>query len=122
MISYNRWSFLTGIFYLGMMFSRSLHVPVLISEFFLFGCIRSYLQHAGSLLQHMGSLAVACRLSSAACVILVPQPGLEHIFPALQGRFLSTGPPEKYTLYCYIKIFRGTPTHPTGRDNVTFFK
>ena len=27
-----------------------------------------------------------------ACRILVPQPGIEPISPALQGRFLATGP------------------------------
>ena len=37
-----------------------------------------------------------CRLSfSVACGILVPQPGIKPAFPALQGRFLTTGPPAK---------------------------
>ena len=47
------------------------------------------------------SLVVAFRLLSCgiqayllcvACGILVPQPGIELVSPALQGRFLITGP------------------------------
>ena len=30
-----------------------------------------------------------------ACEILVPQPGIEPLSPALEGRFLTTGPPGK---------------------------
>ena len=33
--------------------------------------------------------------SSAACGLLVPQPRIKPISPALQGRFLTTGPPGK---------------------------
>jgi hypothetical protein len=33
---------------------------------------------------------------SAACRILVSQPGIELEFPALQGRVLTTGPPGKF--------------------------
>ena len=29
------------------------------------------------------------------CGILVPQPGIEPMSPALESRFLTTGPPEK---------------------------
>ena len=32
---------------------------------------------------------------SVACGTLVPQPGVKPVSPALQGRFLTTGPPEK---------------------------
>ena len=32
---------------------------------------------------------------SAACGILVPPPGIEPASPALEGRFLTTGPPGK---------------------------
>ena len=32
---------------------------------------------------------------STACGILVPQPGMEPVSSALQGRFLTTGPPRK---------------------------
>ena len=31
----------------------------------------------------------------ATCGILVPQPGIEPTAPAMQGRFLTTGPPKK---------------------------
>ena len=56
------------------------------------GCIRSQLQHMGSLLQCTDSLVGTHRLSCpVACGILVPQPGIEPKSPALQGRFLTTG-------------------------------
>ena len=66
--------------------------------------------------EHAGSGAVACGLSScgawaleclgsvvavlglscsATCVILVPWPGIEPTSPALEGGFLTTGPPGK---------------------------
>ena len=49
------------------------------------------------------TLAVALKLSSVAnglgcskaCGILAPRPGIELSSPVLQGRFLTTGPPEK---------------------------
>ena len=45
--------------------------------------------------EHMTSVAAARGLSFfAACGILVPQPETESMSPALQGRFLTTGPPE----------------------------
>ena len=38
----------------------------------------------------VGSVAVALRLSyPLACGILAPQPGIEALCPALQGRFLT---------------------------------
>ena len=41
----------------------------------------------------------ASRLSCPeACGILVPRPGMEPTSPALEGGFLTTGPPEKYHL------------------------
>ena len=44
-------------------------------------------------MQHTGSLVVACRLSCpVACGILVPRSGIELASPALEGRFLITGP------------------------------
>ena len=43
------------------------------------------------------SLVVVCQLSyPGACVILVPQPGIESTFPALEGRFSTTGSSEKF--------------------------
>ena len=35
------------------------------------------------------------QVSVAACGILVPRPGMEPVFPALAGRFLTPGPPGK---------------------------
>ena len=41
-------------------------------------------------------LVVARGLSCpVACGILVPQPGIEPTSPAVEGRFLTTGPPGK---------------------------
>ena len=91
---------------------------------FIFGCIRSQVQHTGSSLQHAGSfvgihrlfIAVRGLLSScgawaaermgsvvaahglscpAACGLLVSRPGIKCTSPALEGRFLTTGPPGK---------------------------
>ena len=43
---------------------------------------------------HTDSLVVALGFScSKACGILVPQPGIKLASPALQGGFLTTGPP-----------------------------
>ena len=42
------------------------------------------------------SLVVACRFSCPeVCGILVPQPGIKPMSPALEGGFLTIGPPEK---------------------------
>ena len=38
-----------------------------------------------------------------ACGILVPQPGMEPMSPALEGRFLTTGPPGKSLEYFFFK-------------------
>ena len=55
--------------------------------FFFFGCARS-------LLQHVDSLVVVCKLScSTAQGILVPQLGTKPASPVSEGRFLTTGPP-----------------------------
>ena len=66
-------------------------------------CVRSQSCHTGSSLHHAGLLlwrtdsfvvARGHRLScSSACGILVSRPGIEPPSPALQGRFLTTGPP-----------------------------
>ena len=59
------------------------------------------------------SLVVVCGLQSAwvqlfscpvACGILVPPPGIEPASPALEGRFLTTGPPGK-SLYNLLKRY-----------------
>ena len=59
-------------------------------------------------LQYKDTLVLTCRLESAGLVgeahglicseargILVPWPGIEPMFPAFQGGFLTSGPPEK---------------------------
>ena len=46
--------------------------------------------------EHVGSVSVEPGLSCvAACGILVPWPVIEPVSPALEGRFLTTEPPEK---------------------------
>lgn len=58
-------------------------------DLFIFGYAVSWLPHADP-------LVVASRLSCpAACKILIPQPGIKYLSPALKGRFLTTGPPGK---------------------------
>ena len=46
--------------------------------------------------ERVGSVVVARGLSCpVACGIFVPSPGIEPTPPALEGRFLTTGPPGK---------------------------
>ena len=66
--------------------------------------------HALSSLQHLGSVVALLGLSClVACVILPPQPGAEPMFPALEGRFLTTGLPGKslmlQALYHQVCLF-----------------
>ena len=57
----------------------------------------------GLLLWLAGLVVVACQLSyPAACGMLVPRPGIELASPALEGRFLTTGPPGK-SLRFFVK-------------------
>ena len=55
----------------------------------------------GSLLCHLGKLVVGLGVGalgltcSTICGILVPQQGIKPLSPALQGEFLTTGPPSK---------------------------
>ncbi|XP_043330359.1 phosphoinositide 3-kinase regulatory subunit 6 isoform X3 [Cervus canadensis] len=42
--------------------------------------------------------------SSSACGILVPQPGIEPMSSALQGGFLTTGPPEKSPIQTFLVV------------------
>ena len=46
-------------------------------------------EHAGSV------IAVSGLICPMACGVLVPWPGIEPTFPALEGRFVTTGPPGK---------------------------
>ena len=70
-------------------------------------------------LRHTGfSLVAAHRLSCpTVCGILVPWPGIEPTSPALEGRFLTTGPPGKSLVLLYLLLpilLRGLliPTQP----------
>ena len=52
------------------------------------------------------SLVVVPGLSCPeACGILVPRPGIEPGPPALEGRFLTTGPPGKSHQYYLERVF-----------------
>ena len=52
----------------------------------------------------MDSIVIMCRLScSTACGILDPGPGIEPASTVLQGRFLTTRPPEKSHL-CIVFV------------------
>ena len=54
--------------------------------FLIFGCIRSYSWHAGSLMAHR----LSCPTAHAN---LAPQPGIKPPPSALEGGFSITGPP-----------------------------
>ena len=73
----------------------------------LFVAERRLLSSCGAqALEHGGSVAAARRLSCpGACGILVPRPGIEPAFPALEGGFLTTGPPGKSLLFVFLKNF-----------------
>ena len=93
--------------------------PVLINLFCCTGCIRSSLQHTGSSLHHVGSFHCSTHSScgmqahqlwhscSVACRILVSQPRIEPMSPALQGTFLTTGPqqsPYQWSLFLHMAL------------------
>ena len=69
------------------------------------------MQNAGSLLWCAGSPVVARRLSFCMCGlscplvygILVPWPGIKHSFWALEGGFLTSGPPGKLWLFVVLR-------------------
>ena len=51
-----------------------------------------------------GSVVVICGLScSAVCGTLFPYPGIKPVSPALQGRFLTTGPAEKSLIHIVVQ-------------------
>ena len=53
--------------------------------------------------EHMGSVVAARGLSCpAACGILVPRPGIKPASPALEGGFLTTGPPGKSQIFIVL--------------------
>ena len=71
-------------------------------------------------LRRTSSIVVVCGLSCpTACRILVPPPGIEPTFPALEGGFFTTGPPGKslspFTLICSPQTSR------SERLGLTFF-
>ena len=56
-------------------------------------------------LEYTGSAVAACGLSCpVACGMLVPWPGMESTSPALEGEFLTTGPPGKSRVVCFFDI------------------
>ena len=64
--------------------------------FIYLGCAGSMLQTQALCCAVQTSLAVARGLSCPmACGILVPQPGIEPMSPALEGGFFMSGPPGK---------------------------
>ena len=84
-------------------------------------CIYVYIPLAGSapsrgmrglLLWPTGSVMVVCRLiCSAACGILGLQRGIEPVFPALQGRFLTTAPPRNFLILIFKWRIIALPCH-----------
>ena len=71
------------------------------SSFFFFGYTESSSQCRGLFLVAMPGLRfdTACRILVPWCGILVPWPGIEPMSPALEGRFLTTGAPEKSCIF-----------------------
>ena len=63
------------------------------------------LHHLDPLLWWEGSVVVAYGLSGLACGILVPWPGIEPAYPALQGGFLATGPLGKSLMFFFYLYF-----------------
>ena len=56
------------------------------------------------LLHHTDSQLAVCKLSTCfvTCEILVPYPGIEPVSPALQGGFITTGPPGKSLCFIFM--------------------
>ena len=61
---------------------------------YLFGCVGSWLEHAGSSLHHVGSFTAVHRLAVACGLSCSMARGIKPESPALQGGFLSTGSSE----------------------------
>ena len=60
-------------------------------------------------LEHVCSVVSVCRLSCpTACVILVSQPGIKNMSPAMEGAFLTTGPPGKSQGCTIFKVLVGS--------------
>ena len=76
--------------------------------------------------RHAGSLVVAWTQEfwcwaycPAARGILVPQPGLESIVPALEGRLLTSGPPGKSLEFVPSTIRQGKKTCRLERNKLS---
>ena len=74
---------------------------------YLFGCIVSTFSMGDCLLGSQFSLVVTHRLGCPmAGGILVPRLGIKPMSPALEGRFLTTGPPGTSFNYCSFFFFK----------------
>ena len=86
----------------------------------ILGCVRASLWHVGSLVaacgllsscgsqvpECVGSAVVSLRFGCpVACGILVPRPRTEPPLPALEGRFVTPGPPRKSLIVILVCIF-----------------
>ena len=86
----------------------SAHVFKKVFKNFFFGCARSFLQYTGSFsfgaqaLECAGSVVVMPMLSfPVAYGTLVPIPRIKPTTPALEDRFLTTGPPGKFPKFFF---------------------
>ena len=79
---------------------------VLVATFGIFVAVLGFLSSCDALaLEDTGSVVAVCRLSClVACGILVPRPGIEPESPALEGGFLTTGPPGKSLPYKFLLL------------------
>ena len=74
-------------------------------------------------MRHVGSFVVVHGLSSCSesCAILAPPPGIKPKSPALQGRFLTTGPQgnpqHSFTGDAIQPISQGCPPRPPTSDS-----
>ena len=67
-------------------------------------------------LEHVGSVVAACHLSSSMTYeTLVPEPEIEPVFPALQGGFLTTGPPGNSQRVCLYNLVQHVLGHLLSR-------
>ena len=94
-------------------FTRRKGAELFSSSIYFFGCIGSHLQRTESFLVALrllsrwgaGSVSVARGLTCPATggiSLIVSQPGIEPSSPALEGGFLTTGPPGK-SLWMFIE-------------------
>ena len=77
-----------------------MYIYIYIKKFFYFGS-------PGSSLWYIASLVATLRLSCpTACGILIPQPGIKPgISPALESRFLTTGPTSEVSLLYTLNLY-----------------